>query len=565
MRLGRKTSALLLYVACSAAVLGPYLLPATQISRHSYDTITDGYLFMWNFWWTKHALFQLQNPYWTELLNHPFGTSLVFHSFPLTYSLMSIPFQLMVSGAAGLAVALNAASFVSFVLSSWGAYLLAFHVTRNQAGSLIAGLLFSFTQFHFLNSVNLHKAALEVLPFFVLACLRLHDKPTAVRAAALAAALAVAFYTSMELALHLVIWAGMWWVYLLATRAVNRAFVAGLGVAIIMFFAVALPLLIPQARILLGDDGPRVDQFEELAGRNNPALLSLVTPSRTHRVWGAALRSAGLGDYPNDGAVRGFRSETSLSYVMLLLSLASLLLARRKERWFWALAAGSFLVLALGPNLRLTGTLNTALPLPYELLAEILPPLRVSRDSTRFLPLAVLMLSVLSAYGVGDLLARISGSTRRRAAAIAIGAAILFEFWPQSSAKLDPEVHAAFISIRQAGGDFAVLDLRPEPYRLLAQTMHGRAVTNVRQSVPRSEAGRRLILAEAAFREPARLHGADLEAVRHDLRDNRIRFIVISLDQPTTSARLDLARRLDARIERFDGIAICELTDWRAG
>ncbi len=564
MRLGRKTSALLFYFACSAVVLGPYLLPATQLSRHSYDTITDGYLFMWNFWWTKQALFQLQNPYWTELLNHPFGTSLVFHTFPLTYGLLSIPLQLVVSGAAGLALALNTVSFASFLLAAWGAYLLAYHVTRSQAGSLIAGLLFSFTQYHFLNSTNLHKAALEVLPFFVLACLRLHDKPSAARAAALAAALAVAFYTSMELALHLVIWAAMWLAQLFLKRAVNRAFLTRLALAAMVFFAVSLPLLIPQTRILLGEDAPRVEHFEELAGRDNPALLSLVTPSRAHRVWGAALRSAGIGEYGGSGAVRGFRSENSLSYVMLLLSAASLCRARRKERLFWVVAAASFLVLALGPNLRLTGTLNTAISLPYELLARLLPPLRVSRDATRFLPLGVLMLSVLSAYGVSDLLARISRSARKRALSVAIGAAILFEFWPQSSPKLIPEVHSAFASIRAADGDFAVLDLRPEPYRLLAQTVHGRAITNVRQSVPRSEAGRRLTLAEAAFQEPAGVLGRDVASLRRDLRAHRIRFIVISLAQPTAPDRLELARRLGARIERSDGIAICELRNGQA-
>lgn len=579
MQPSRQTRALLLYVAIAAALLGPYLLPATQLSLHSYDAVTDGYLFMWNFWWTKHALFQLQNPYWTELLNHPFGTSLVFHTFPLTYDLLSIPVQLLWPGPGGLALALNAACFTSFVLSAWGAYLLAVRVTGSQAGALIAGLLFSFTPYHFLNATNLHKAAFEVLPFYVLACLRLHERPTAARAAVLAGALAVAFYTSMEFALHLAIWSALWLGTLLATRAASTAFVARLALAFGLFLALALPLLAAQARALAGGDGSFVEQPGDFAGRHNPALVSLVTPSRVQRLWGDALRSAGAAEYGGDPGVRGVRSETSLSFALLLLAAVALATGRRRrERWFWAVAAAILLVLALGPHLRLTGTRDTGIPLPYAVVAWVLPPLRASRDPARFEPLAVLMLSLLAAYGMRDLLDRIANPKARRVVPIAIGAAVLFEFWPQSFSKLTPEIHPASARIHEAAGDFAVLDLRPEPYRLLDQTAHAHPITNVRESVPRSEAGHRLTLAEGAFREPGRVLELDaagaaarVAAVRRDLQETGIRFIVFPLAPITptgasslAAARLELAQRLGTRIERVAGLAVCELGAGRA-
>ena len=70
----------------------------------------------------------------------------------------------------GRVVGYNLLFFASFVLSGFGAYLLAFYFTKNKPASLIAGIIFAFSPFHIHNSLSTNAGTMhqEWLPFFAL-------------------------------------------------------------------------------------------------------------------------------------------------------------------------------------------------------------------------------------------------------------------------------------------------------------------------------------------------------------------------------------------------------------
>src|SRR6185503_5317406 len=123
-------------------------------------------------------------------------------------------------------------------------------------------------------------------------------------------------------------------------------------IAIAAFAIVTFPLLYEQVHTVLAGQAARVWSLAEVR-LWSPALLSFVTPSRIHPVYGSLFSFAGEYDTPG---VDGMRSETSIAWTIWILTLVTAWHRKRDGSTFWLVAAGVFLVLALGPFLRITGT-----------------------------------------------------------------------------------------------------------------------------------------------------------------------------------------------------------------
>ena len=66
----------------------------------------------------------------------------------------------------------------SFVIGGFTAFLLAHHLTKAYGGSLIAGFLFTFSNYHFAHAEgHLNLVSLEWIPLFVLCWHVLLNKP----------------------------------------------------------------------------------------------------------------------------------------------------------------------------------------------------------------------------------------------------------------------------------------------------------------------------------------------------------------------------------------------------
>ncbi len=550
---------LFMFVA-TLVMVGPQCLSTTRISALSYDS-ADSYIFLWNFWWTKTALFALESPYWTDLLYHPFGTSLAFHGYPLPYSLISVPIQLVLPGLTGLVVAFNLVVFLSFFLSVVGAYRLALHVTGNTAAALMAGFAFGFMPFHFLNTARLSVSAIEFIPFFILALCRITNEPGARRALALVGWFTACFYSSLEHALFLLLFSGVWVLHVLIGRRLTRPLLAYLGASALGFLVLAAPLLFPQAQTAFQIE-ERISvtrQIEEIA-HWSPALASFLVPSRFHPIYGHWFAAAG--EYPDPDAW-GMRSETSLGLLLPAFALIGLFVTLR-GRAFWGLSALFFLTLSLGPYLRVSGTWATGVPLPYMLLYQLLPVFRAGRDPTRIFPLAVLLLAIVAALGIRWVSERFRNERHRAVFATLVTLAILVETLPPWPEKLLPTVHPAYRAPTDATGEIAVMDLTGDLSALLAQTQHGKPLTFIWGLSLRAAPGFDSFELEADFLDPERVLGASagdpasaLASRREALGRQRIGFVIFPEDS-VAARRIELARLLGARVDSWQGRVVCD-------
>jgi hypothetical protein len=542
-------------------MVGPHLWPATRLTDFPYD-FTDSYIFLWNFWWTNKAATDFVSPFFTDYLFYPRGADLSFHSNPLLYSLISIPFQAALPTPEALAVAFNAIVLGSFVLSGFGAYRLALHVTGSSRGALLAGVIFAFMPFRALNMSRLHVLATEFIPFYLLSLLQLLDRPTWRRAGMVGVWLSLSFYTSLEYALYLCLFSALLLIYRFAFRQLvpGRALLSRLVVAAAIFAILASPLLLAQRRATAGGAVEAAYPIHALR-RWAPALVSFVTPTRYHPLYGRQLRFAG--EYGDDSGIHppGMRSETYLGITVLLLACAGAAEARRRRSGFWIVAAVSFLLLTLGPFLRLTGAWGTDFPLPYQLLYQAIPPLRGSRDPTRFLPLLMISLAVLSALGLGRILERCRTRGLRAAATVSIFALVLFEDLLPAPRMTSVKVDAHYAAIAREPGDFAVIDLSFGKHAALAQTVHERKITSGSLLVPRSTSDDSALGVEEDFKRPLKTlslpHGPRLERLaehRAEIRRHRIGYVVYS---GGAGPRRRLAHALGARVTPRPPLNFC--------
>ena len=558
---------LLLYAVATFVMIGPFVLPATRIDTTSYDS-HDSAIFLWNFWWTKTAVLSGRNPYWTDTIFYPTGTSLVFHSFPLPHSLATIPIQMISPGPDGLAICFNLIVFASYVLSGFAAYRLALYVTGSCSGAIIAGLFYTFIPYHLLNAPRLHVLAIEFLPFYVLAQLRLEASPNLRNSIWLGFWLALNYYTSLEYALFLVLFSCARCVWLMCVRRrwltwdyTRQLFVAGTA-----FVVLAGPLIYQQWQVYLVEWQSIERSFDE-AAKWSPAVASFVTPSRLHPAYGDAFAFAGTF---RDGTNVGMRSETTLNFTVLVLAAIAIFGAKRDGRLFWLIAFFMFLSFSLGPYLRITGTWQTKIPMPWLALYETVPPFRGGREPARFFPLAMLMISLPAAMGVQRLCSIFSSAKGMWIVTTGLALLVLFEDltrWPAERIELN--VDPFYERLANETGDFTIMDLTPEFSKLIAQPVHGRKMVDWRGFIVRSEMAKRptpFVSLQMAFKFPEHLlqmnpaeRGTLLDRYRHVLRNTQVKYLLLPADGPT--GQIELAEELGVEVWRESTIIVCRIFD----
>ena len=395
----------------------------------------DGYLGIWNIWWTAQALVRLQNPFATPLLFHPQGLDLFWQTLSLPQGLLALPLTL----ALGPLPAYNLLILLSYILGGYFAFLFIAYILRGsvlspQPSALIGGAVYAFAPFHMQKVLDaqLEVASIQWLPLWALAVLILLERRR---------------WRWALLSGLLLLWVGLGtWYYglfaLIATGVMALLWALGptddrrpttddgrpssarlsaigyrlsaiaWGLApILLWLALMAPRLLSLARTgdtLLGD--ARVEQQDAIAD-----LISFWLPNPNHPLWGHAITSFYTGLHPNE-----ILWNVSLGLVGTALALLGVAVAWRAQ-WRW-LALGVFAAaMALGAEL-VVGGWRTGLPGPYALIRD-LPGVRSSHRPNHFVLISLLTTALFAAIGAQALLAR----APRRAPWLAAGllAAIL--------------------------------------------------------------------------------------------------------------------------------------------
>ena len=384
---------------------------AHPASRFFTDT-GDGYQNVWNMWWVNRAVTVLhQSPWHTDLLHYPYGTTLLGQTMNPFNGFVGIVLQRFMP----LVGAFNTMVVFSYVATGVTGFWLCRHFSRRYASALVGGFVITFSSYHLAKTQGLMQlVSLEWLPLFVLLWWRLVTRPTLRLAVGAAVTLSLVvlcdyYYFLFSLATAVVIAVYLWRIGEFRLGRRHGAIFSGLSAV------VALPL--PAALVWSNLNDPMQGGHPS---RSTDVLYLLLDGLR----W----RFSGL--------TRWFYGHTTdlgdvtiyLSVTVMAIAIAAVVMRRRAGRHtvFWLGFGAGALLLSLGPQL-IVYHHDTGVPLPFDLITTLLPPLRYNLEPERLTVLASLAAGVLVASVLGRLdLAR----RAHRLILLATLAGLVVELWP---------------------------------------------------------------------------------------------------------------------------------------
>ena len=450
----------ILYLVCFYLLTFPQL---HQFSTRYFTDEGDGLGNIWNLWWTNKAITELhQSPWHTPFLYYPYGTSLLPHTLnPFNGLLAIILLRLLPQVQAH-----NFIVIFTFVASGVTAFFLAREFTKSFAACLIAGFIFTFSEYHFSHAQgHLNLLSMEWIPLFVLCWYRLIRSPRVITGVVAAGVLFLVllcdyYYFLFCVLVGLLIFVWHWirsrdWLFFLRSK-----YLRALGAFVLATLITSGPLVI-SLLLLLVRDPP--------SGAHDPAdfsldLLGLFIPGRQWRFSQlTAFYWSGLNDSVEKSVHLGFAVLFVLVYVWI----------KRKKLHeavgLWFLVFIVFALLALGPTLHIGGHEIRFPLMPYTLVAKVIPGMSLGGMPVRMVSMAILAASVLAAVGFAELL----GRKRKSAALVAILLVVLvFEYLPGPlPARENPLPD--FVRELKKLPDGAVYDVRNSKFHALYyQTVH---------------------------------------------------------------------------------------------
>lgn len=434
----------------------------------------DGLKNLWNIWWINEAVTELhQSPWYTNYLHYPYGTSLLGHTLNPLKGFMAIPLLKFLS----LTETYNFMILFSFVAGGFTSFLLAYYIVESYWSSMIAGFIFSFSNYHFAHARgHLGLVSLEWLPLFLLLWLMLLSRPRISVAIASAITLFAIFLSNYYYFLYSVLaalLASIWYAFrqkspffFLAKEHLLplSTFVLAVSLTILPFVISFLALMSRDP--LIGGHDPETFSLD---------LLALIIPGGHWRF--ADLTKAYWSKLP------GFTSETSVHISISVLFLVIFVWTQRQKiqaetLGLWFLFLLFFTVMALGPVLQIWGEPVSPIPLPYSIFENIFPPLELSGVPIRMVVMTILSGSVVSAMGFKALFL---GSRLKKLLAALLLVIIFVEYLPDhlpSSILTVPEYVYVLKDLPYGG----VLDrfTKPPALRLFYQTIHDKPLAFVK-------------------------------------------------------------------------------------
>jgi hypothetical protein len=420
---------------------------AARLSRTLPNDLGDPILNTWILWWNAHTL-PLTQAWWDAPMFYPARGALAFSETLLGLSILASPLQWL--GASPVA-AYNVLFLLSFPLSAFTAYLLAWSLTRRAGPSIVAGAIYGYAAFRWQ-----HLGHLQILWswWMPLALLGLHRWMTDGRksglllfgAAWLGESLSNGYYFFYFSAI-----VGLWLAWFTPWRQAHRTLVP---VLVTWAAAVVLmtPMLLTYASVQQEHHLRRSFQEIEEQGADGidffwPQSVSRIPRvERAHRaeaeVWlglvGAGALVCGLIAGVRGGLRRAWRE--------------------RSASVFYVGATLVAMVLALGPTPRIAG-LTLGHHGPYAWLMAIVPGFDGVRVPARFALVAMVCLATATALLLARV--RLANATRERLLFGGLVAIVLVDCWPRPIGLpplppvLDPRVltpAAAVIELPFGGG-----------------------------------------------------------------------------------------------------------------
>ncbi len=381
-------------------------------------------------------------------------------------------------------------------------YLLAKYFVNDEKISFVAGIIYTFSSYHFIHAAAGHLDIISIqwIPLYILYLIKTVKEASLKNAVLAAVFLAFTALSTWYYMLYLFIFTGVFLLYAFLNdrkTILNEPFAKRFAVMILLFELIISPVAYPML-------AERSDVSYTSSSRGvwfSSDLLGFFIPSSLHPVFGS--HTAGI--YKKfTGNI--FETTNYAGITVLILASYSVIRLRRKAV-FWAVCSLIFFILALGPILHVNGNVlirmpginlgtvieklgmnlpdrpyeflnnqtpaealnnNIVIPLP-SLIFQYIPFFNAMRAHGRFGVLVTLSLAMLSAFGLKLFL---KNKNNRNILLILISGIIIFESIAIPFALLNTEIPKFYKNISSENGNYTILEVPFNPKVMYYQTLH---------------------------------------------------------------------------------------------
>ncbi|MGD0878419.1 MAG: hypothetical protein ABSA01_09770 [Anaerolineales bacterium] len=448
-----------------------------KFSKYFFSDKQDGIQNIWNLWWVNLSVLRpdLHPTIWqTNMLHWPFGISLYAQTLNPFNGYLAVFLLRFLS----LIATYNAIKIFAFVMAGLTMYWFSYYVTRSFWGSILAGFIFTFSGYHFLHAQgHLQLVSLEWIPLFILCWYILITRPHPVTAVAAAIVLWMLVLCDYYYFLYCVITAIFIFIwYAIISKNVRFILKKQYFVALTIFSVVALLLIGPIVGSLV------VSNYRDpLVGIHSAAtysldLFALIIPGQNwlFNQWTQAYWSKLPGGGTESSVYLGITVFILAGYVWIKRKTSEP--GIRQQIYLWLVTMLFFFLMALGPALQIMGKNVWDKAMPYTLMLDVLPFMKLSGVPVRMVVMVIFGASFLSAIGFRDL---IKNFARKRILAFVLLAVLLFETLPSPLPTLQIQVPGYVTALAGLPNDGGVLDLVTKDLALplYYQTIHGKPIT----------------------------------------------------------------------------------------
>lgn len=517
------------------------------------DENFDIAVFWWNLWWMKRSLWELHSsPFWCDYLMYPYGINAVFQAPSFIYGFLSIPVQAALGVERGIALSTNLVFLGSTVLTAWGTWLFAKHLTGDSRAAYVSGAAFAFAPFRFWHTGRFHLICTEFLVFYLFffwLALEQNKKKHALAAGVFYAAIV---YSSTIYSFYAAIMSAVIFFRFIFVDPKNWRKAAYQSITAAVFATLlAMPWLLAVYDLVKTNPSGVERDYAELV-KFSGDFLSYFFPGRSQTLLGPILGSIGDG-YPG---ING--SEIFLGYVLLTAAVIGAIKYFRRGAAFWIIGAAAFWIISFGPRFKLMGMPYCRMP--YELLLKLGPLFGMDRDPCRYVLPALFCLSICAAFGVKHLAA----SGKKSAVYYIAVFLVLAEFFqaPMTMRKVAfPDI---YYRMRRDAENYAVVELpmespMPRRFARIYQTMHRKSIV---QLIPKHHRPRYDFVEDNRFFQdlanPAEMieHPDEriFEINRQFLIDSNIKYVIVhdKVTDPITYGLWDELLRAHRPVEIID-------------
>ena len=385
----------------------------------------DSCYVMWRFWWTDFSFENDLDPQYSNYIFYPDGINI-----GIGGSLLPIAIGFLLVQFLDHVTAWNIIWFLGLVFGGYGCYLLANNFSKNYLSSIIAGIIFTFTTYHMSHSLAHPGLSMIVwLPIFVLFLFKLLEKQSKYYSIVGGIIFFLVSLTHPYNSLFITIFSIIFFaVYIFRQKKVsNKTFITNFSILFTIGLISSSVLFLSTPAI--SDELPSRPLSEHINYSAN--LENLILPVHQHTtqiISDYGMITSFYSFFDKQPFSQSIENLTFLGYSVIFLSALAVIRYRRNHTWFWLLICGIFVLMSLGPELKIFNE-STGIELPDKVFYDNIPGWDQLRSPARFIVMANLALAVLASYAVYGLIKNKFSSFKQQIMLTSIiGFVILFEF-----------------------------------------------------------------------------------------------------------------------------------------